>query len=249
MPADIAVHASDRGILIGTSGCGKSTLAAYLLAHFRMEYPQSRILVLDTKPRWRGEFKADGTKTTRMYKRFVKGDVIPGAMVMSSPRDWSIVWDKDVNPSQTVIAQRLSGTQASNVAFQTWVSERFFETQDARRPSMIYWDEGMDFFTTSGSARNSDIVQRCYRAGRELNMASVIGVQRPKGINLQCLTETSYCALFHIRFTMDVKRLWEMGWPPEVPGPTEQDFDQFRFRLWRARVPGAPMYHLQHNGR
>jgi hypothetical protein len=177
-----------------------------------------------------------------MYKRFVKGDAISGAMIVSRPQDWSIVWDRDVNPSQTVIAQRLTGSQSANVAFQTWVSERFLETQDARRESLIYWDEGMDFFTTSGSARNSDVVQRCYRAGRELNLTSLIGVQRPKGINLQCLTETSYCALFRINFQADVKRLWEMGWPPMVVPPTYQE--PHAFRLWRDSVPGAPLYRL-----
>ena len=239
---DIAVHARDRAILVGASGTGKSTLAAYLVAHFKEEYPACRRLILDTKPRWRGDFKADGTSTKRLYKRFVKGDRIPGAMILSNPRDWAMVWDKDVNPSQTVIAQRLTGTQSANVAFQTWVSERFFETQDARRESLIYWDEGMDFFTVSGSARGSDIVQRCYRAGRELNLTSMIGVQRPKGINLQCLTETSYCALFRINFTGDVKRLWEMGWPPELNAPTYEQ--PYAFRLWRDGVRGAPLYRL-----
>jgi hypothetical protein len=239
---DVSVKARDRAILIGASGTGKSTLAAHNLNHFRIQNPDARILVLDTKPRWRGQWKADGTSPTRMYRRFVKGDTIPGAVVVSRPVDWSLAWSKDVNPAQTVIVQRLTGTQSSNVAFQTWCSERFLETQRADRPSLIYWDEGMDFFTTSGSARNSDVVQRCYRAGRELNLASMIGVQRPKGINLQCLTETSYCALFRINFAEDVKRLWEMGWPREIGAPTYQE--PHAFRLWRDSAPGAPLYRL-----
>jgi len=240
--ADIALHTADRGILIGASGTGKSTLAAHMLAAFRRGYPKARILVLDTKPRWRAETMADGTNTRRFYQAFAKGDMIPGSLTMGTTTDWGLCWDKDINPTQTVIAQRLKGSQRANVAFQIQCAERFFMSQRANRESLLYIDEGMDFFSTSGSAFGSDIVQRCFRAGREKNLTTLIGVQRPKGINLQCLTETNWCALFRINYTDDVKRLWEMGWPKDMGPPT---FDQkFAFRLWREGSPQAPLYRL-----
>lgn len=239
----VALVKADRAILIGASGTGKSTLAAHLIARFRADEPKGRILVLDTKPRWRGEWLPSGSSTRRWYRGFVRGDTIPGAMVVSDPEDWSIAWDRDVNPSQTVIVQRLVGSMMANLAMQVHLAEEFFRSQRAKTPSLIYFDEGMDFFTTWGSARGTDIVQRCFRAGRERNLASMIGVQRPKGINPQCLTETSYCALFRINYREDVKRLIDMGWPREAEPPTYED--EYAFRLWRAaKSAAAPMYRL-----
>ena len=232
----------DRGILIGASGTGKSTLASHVLADFRENQPQSRILVLDTKPRWRGTIKADGTGVKKFYSSFVEGDTIPGAVVLERPEDWGLAWDHDANPTQTVIVQRLRGSQKANILFQLWCAEKFFDTQSAKRPSLAYYDEGMDFFTTNGVAVGSDIVQRMYRAGREKRLATLIGVQRPKGINGQCITETSWCGLFRINFVDDVKRLHEMGWPKTVGCPT---YDQpHAFRLWRDGSPKAPLYRL-----
>lgn len=248
MSTDIAMHAADRGILIGANGTGKSTLAEYVVRHFREEYPDARIAVLDTKPRWRAEWLPDGRRANRVYKRLAKGDTIPGSMQLSRASDWPLVWDRDTNPSQSVIVQRLRGSNADNIRFQVGFLERFFETQDARRPSLVYIDEGMDFFTGSASARGgSDIVQRCFRAGRERNLSTLIGVQRPISINLQCLTETSWCALFRINFRNDVKRLWEMGWPHDTGPPTYSEVrekGQGLFRLWRDGQDAAPLYRL-----
>jgi hypothetical protein len=245
---DIAMHRSDRGILIGANGTGKSTLAEYVLASFRDEYPDARIAVLDTKPRWRAEYMPDGRKARKLYKRLAKGDTIPGSMHLSRAQDWPLVWDRDINPSQSVIVQRLSGSMADNVRFQVGFLEKFFSTQDVRRPSLVYLDEGMDFFTGSSSARGgSDIVQRCFRAGRERGLATLIGVQRPISINLQCLTETSWCALFRINFQSDVKRLYEMGWPHGTGPPTYEEvrrYGQGLFRLWRDGQNQAPFYRL-----
>lgn len=244
LSSPIALVSSDRAILIGASGTGKSTLASDLLTRFRQDYPSARMLVLDTKPRWRADRMPDGRTTRRLYRDFVKGDRIPGSMMVSDPRDWALAWHKDTNPSQTVIAQRLHGPDRINLLFQLWCAERFFRMQTVHRPGLVYFDEGMDFFSVSGGARGaSDIVQRCFRAGRERELTSVIGVQRPKGINAQCLTETSYCALFRINFADDVKRLHDMGWPPNVPAPSYEQ--EYMFRLWRARNgPVAPAYRI-----
>lgn len=239
---------ADRASLIGANGTGKSTLANFLIHHFRNDYGEKhrpRILVLDTKPRWRAQYLADGTNAKRRYKKMTEGDIIPGSMALERLSDWDLVWDTDVNPSQIVIVQRIDGTQAGNVVFSTIASEKFFKSQDARRPALIYFDEGMDFFHASASARGgTDIIQRCYRAGREKRLATMLGAQRPVGINLQILTEMSYCALFRINFQKDVRRLYEMGWPIGTMPPGYND-PPGTFRLWRD-ITGyeAPKYRL-----
>lgn len=262
MSADISLHVTSRGAdratLIGATGTGKSTLAAWLLQRFRDEYPDSRILVLDTKPRWRAEYLWDGTKAVRKYKRLAKGDTIPGSFSLDRPRDWQLVWDRDVNPSQTVIAQNIHATQSFAVRFQTWCAEKFFRSQDANRPSLIYFDEGMDFYTTSGSAKGGDIIQRCYRAGREMNLVPIFGSQRPVSINKQILSECNYLACFALDNRADVRRLWEYGWPHRELPPTMHDEDcpasctlhdsEGVFRLWR-KGHHAPKYRLRFNER
>ena len=254
---DIRLHVTkrgaDRATLVGATGTGKSTLAEYLLRGFREDYPHSRIMVLDTKPRWRAEWLPDGTRADRRYKRMAEGDTIAGSMALDHWDDWSLVWDRDVNPTQTVIVQRIGTrrhpvTQRGNIAFAVACAERFFHTQDAKRPSLIYFDEGMDFFHQSAAARGgSDIVQRCYRAGREMGLVPVLGAQRPIGINIQTLTELNYCALFDLDYRKDVRRLWEMGWPQHVPPPHTEPFGGTdptgTFRLWR-KGTDAPKYRL-----
>jgi hypothetical protein len=244
MSNPITLRASDRGILIGANGTGKSTLANYLLAEFRRDYPDARILVMDTKPRWRAERLADGTSPRRMYRPLAEGDSIPGAVSLQRESDWSIAWDRDANPSQTVIAQDMELRPAQVIQVQTRVIERFFKTQRASRPSLLYVDEGHDYFNSNAQARgSSDIVQRCYRAGRERGLASLIGFQRPVGFNLQCLTEANYCALFRINNESDVRKMYEMGWPKTEGPPTYAE--PHVFKLWRSGRPEAPRFRLK----
>jgi energy-coupling factor transporter ATP-binding protein EcfA2 len=264
---DIRLHVTSRGAdratLVGANGTGKSTLANHLIHAFKEDYPDARVLVHDTKPRWRAEYQADGTRASRRYRRMAEGDTITGSMALDRLDDWPLVWDRDVNPSQIVIAQRIGNARhparhRTNILFQIMCAERFFDTQDAKRPSLIYFDEGMDFFHASAAARGgSDIVQRCYRAGREMGLASLFGCQRPVGISTQTLTEMNYCALFALNYTKDVKRLWEMGWPHDALPPTRHEPNcadnctahdpDGTFRLWRGGSK-APKYRLAKEG-
>lgn len=236
------VNKSDRCTIIGANGTGKSTLANYLVGRFGQDYPTGRRLILDTKPRWRAEWRVNGTAARSMYKKMAQGDMIPDSVTLDDMRDWHLAWDKDINPSQTVICQRLQGSHVGNVMFQVAALERFFKELDARVPSLAYLDEGHDFFTASAAAKGSDIVQRCYRAGRERGLATVAGFQRPIGLNLQCLTEINKIGLFRINFEKDMRRLYEMGYPPTI-GPPSYD-DEHCFRWWREGRPVAPLVRL-----
>jgi hypothetical protein len=219
---------ADRGIIVGRAGSGKSTLAASLIEQFHADYclgardrqHMGRVLVIDTKPRWRGEKYASGAGTRKLYKGFVKGDKLRNSVVMTADDQWSMAFDPSIN-DRLVIAQRMDLDFPQMIRWQVGNIEKFFMTQDSRYPSLLYIDEGMDFFGATGNARFGDSIQRCFRAGREKGLASLIGVQRPKVINLQCLTESNVLYLFAINFTEDLKRLREMGFPARVPAPVE----------------------------
>lgn len=245
----ITLKTADRAILVGASGTGKSTLAKYLLDEWRKDYPKSRVMVIDTKPRWRGTTMPDGGSPKKLYSRMAKGDEIKGAVTLSDMSDWPLVWDKDTNPSQTVIVQRVqqgwkdrSASQAASVSFALACIERFYATASSKTESLLYADEGHDFYTPNGSARGSDIIQRCYRAGREIGLTSLMGFQRPVGLNLQMMTELNYLALFRINYAKDARRLVEYGWPLGTEPPTYDE--KFCFKLWRDGSPRAQTYRL-----
>ncbi len=231
----VSEYGADRGIMVGRSGSGKSTLASALITQFHNEYclsvPRSqmgRVLVIDTKPRWRGVNLVNGGSTRRHYKGFVKGDRIPSSVVMTDEDQWGMAFDPNIS-SRLVIAQRMDLDFHSLIRWQVGNIDRFLATQDSKFPSFLYVDEGMDFFGPTGIAREGDAVQRCYRAGREKGLATLIGVQRPKVINLQCLTESNVLYLFALNFDQDVARLREMGFPAGVPAP----FENHKFLYYR----------------
>lgn len=212
---------------------GKSTLAKPLLVDFVKRYvqkrpkkKQGRVLVLDTKPRWRGTRRVTGPSIRKRYKDYVQGDTLD-ATVISSIKEWDLAWSQQLNPSQTVIVQVYDDRDP--IPLMIHAMRKFFASTKPGREDLVYIDEGMDFFGPSGTGRYSNIVQRIVRAGGEKGVASLIGVQRPKTINLQLLTESNTCYLFHIAFDEDMKRLREMGWPKNVGAPKDRyDFLFFR---------------------
>jgi hypothetical protein len=148
---------------------------------------------------------------------------------MSRTDQWGLAFDPDTS-SRIVVAQRSDlADDAQVVAWQVGNIARFFDTQRPDEPSLLVIDEGMDFFGPSGNARFGNGIQRCMRAGREKGLCTMIGVQRPKAINLQCLTETNVLFLFAIDYEEDVKRLREMGFPKGVAAP-RKDYDFLLFR-------------------
>jgi hypothetical protein len=135
-----------------------------------------------------------------------------------------LAWDRKINPHGIVIAQRLdlSEEDPQLIRWQVAIIKKFLATQRHDIPSLLVIDEGMDFFGPTGNALYSNVIQKCWRAGGEKGMSCLIGVQRPKTINLQMLTESNLLYLFHISFDSDLKRLQEMGLPSDVESPIEK---------------------------
>lgn len=245
---DLSLQKSDRATLVGGTGAGKSTLARFLLANWQREYchpsipthKRGRLLILDTKPRWRATQSLTGKTPRARYRNFAPGDTMPG-VILESMKDWELTWNQDLNPIQSVIAQNPGLSEDANVRWQVEAAARFFKTQKFSRPSLLYVDEGMDFFGPTGNSRYGNAIQRCYRAGRELGMATCIGVQRPKTINIQTLTEANILFLFRLEFDEDVTRLREMGWPKGEPAPQHDHVFRYLNKGMKPRLYPKPL--------
>jgi energy-coupling factor transporter ATP-binding protein EcfA2 len=235
---DMALDPGDRAVLIGASGCGKSTLANKLIGEWQASYcaptipagRRGRTMILDDKPRFRATRAVTGKSPRARYRDFVRGDTVEG-VVLDSLDHWQLAWDLQLNPSQTVIVQNPALTEEGVVRLCQLAAARFFTTQTPRHPSLLYVDEGMSFFGPTGTGRYGNSIQRSFRAGREKKLAVLLGAQRPKQINMQCLTEANIAFLFRLDFDSDVKRMQEMSFPAGVAPITEdQQFYWFRKR-------------------
>ncbi len=235
----VTPEGADRALLIGASRMGKSTAAGVLIDAFYDDYvaprahgrytqpkPRGRILISDTKPRWRPEMLANGQRAGRRYRDFLPGTIIPHSRLVSNTSEWDLAWETGEG---VCILQNTNLPHDENVRWQVSMMQKFFKTQKHSMPSLLVIDEGMDFFGPTGNGKYGDIVQRSVRAGGEKGLASLILVQRPKTINIQVVTEGNYLMLFKIRYREDLKRLWEMGIPRDFVDPKEPH----HFALWR----------------
>lgn len=200
---------------MGGTDTGKSTTAEALLQDFYHRYPTSRILILDSKPRFRAERDAHGRSVKRRYRNWSHGPVVPGSAVVSEPAELDLAYSTG---ARVAIAQ---GQHVRDVAALTGCARRFLDTSRANRPQLLVVDETMDFFSPNGTPRGGDdVLQRVARAGRERGTAALYCTQRTRGIPAQLMEEMTRCYLFRLDYKADVKRLWEMGFPQGVEPPT-----------------------------
>jgi hypothetical protein len=223
---------ADRAVIIGTSGCGKSTLATKLVQWWQEDFcdpripfkDRGRIAVLDEKPRYRATHAVTGKSIRKRYANFVRGDTIRG-LVFDDPGAWPLVWDEHINPWQTVVAQTPEMPEDYAVWLCQGVVDRMYLTQKPTRPTLVYCDEGLSFFGPTGIGRHGSAIQRAYRAGREKGLASLLGSQRPKQINVQTLTEANVAYVFRLNSAADTKHLTDqMGLepPPYLLAPRDR---------------------------
>ena len=207
---------TDRAILLGSTGTGKSTLAEFLIADALRRYRNLRVLILDSKPRFRGEWEVNGLSAAPRYRRWAHGaSVIPGSIVLPTDKPWEALQDAWKFDARVAIAQAPNGAEDKIQLFGLIaVASRFFDETRADIPHLLYIDEVMDFFHMNGSpiGRQMTIIQ-CARAGRELGLGLVCATQRPRGIPAQLLQEANMMYLFWLRNVDDVARLDDFGLP------------------------------------
>jgi hypothetical protein len=211
----ISLRARERGLLVGGTDTGKSTLAEALMVEFYLRYGSSRILILDSKPRFRAERDHHGRPAKRRYRSWSHGPTVPNSVVVATPDQLDTAWSTG---ARIAIAQ---GVKDRDIPALLACARRFLDTSRANRPQLLMVDETMDFFSPNGAPRGGDdVLVRVARAGRERGTSALYCTQRTRGIPAQLMEELSRCYLFRLDYKADVKRLWEMGFPPGVEPPT-----------------------------
>lgn len=223
----------DRAIICGGTRAGKSALAGgapsvpwnlSLLADFNSRYRTGRILIADTKPRFRAEWTADGRSAARHYKKWRYGAPIPGS-VLVPPGD-SLALARAWRRNRIAICQ---GTAEDAVPI-AWVMRHFTDEGDGRRPLLLYVDEAMDFYGPTGlpKPRTGNPILQGMRAGGERAVSVLMATQRAKFVSGQLWELLERLYLFRLEMEGDMKRIREMGVPEWVEPPVENHV----FRYW-----------------
>lgn len=221
----ITPQESKRYLLIGGTGTGKSTLANVMLLNWKKK--KNHILViLDSKPRWRGELTINHLPAKGMYRGMTHGETFPDSMVVSDSKEFDIAW-KQYRSKYTIIVQN-----DLDMDLHAWVANYIYTAaKREKKPILIYLDETMDHFQPSTQPRSKAFgyaFTRICRSGRELGIAAIFASQRTKSIPVSIVEEMSELFLFRLDFEEDLKRLKEMGVTGDIPKPNGHKFYIFK---------------------
>jgi hypothetical protein len=223
---EISLRERERGFLLGGTGSGKTTLEEFLIADFSNRYESSRILILDSKPRFRAEYFANGLPAKRAFKHWKPSSTIPGSVLIREASQLEDAWRLG---ARIVVAQ--CERQAERYRLVE-CAEKFYNTARHTRPQLMCVDETADFFHQNGAPiGGSDALVRIARSGRERGTAALYCSQRAKSIPSSIIEELTQLYLFVLDGRADLKRCVEMGAPEWIEPPE----DPFEFMLWSKR--------------
>lgn len=245
---DIAPKKAERALILGGTRSGKSCLEDMIMRHAIQERPQVRILLLDTKPRFRTELERFGPgnrffrSTEKDYADWEAGPVIPGSIRVNLESDAPLknFWKSDDKCRVAVL-------QTENPDLRPKLLEiadrHFFQPHIKGADRMLVCDELLDLYHRNSLSLSYkyDTPLKVVRAGGERGFSGLYGAQRPKGIPPQITDELSVLYLFYLRYEDDVKYLWQMGIPKDITPPKEAEGD-YAFKVIRIRPGGRVVF-------
>jgi len=213
-----------RTALFGMTGAGKTLLADTLRTVWLRRQLMGKVLIVDSKPHYRGEWLLSGIKASPLYRKWDTSnphDFVPGSIVL--PHEGNI----DHNLRMAFKKHRVVIVQGGKA---TWpllmqVMQRFYELFSNRQgPRLVDVDEGADFFEID---RFGGVLLQALRAGRQLGLGVLMGSQRPVFLPKAILTESDRLYLLKLKNEDDLKTIQKNGGlPREIQAPS-------RFYEWR----------------
>lgn len=236
----------ERHIVYGGTRTGKSSFMDWSMRHIQQTRPEAMILVADTKPRFRAQFKSVGpqqmslrSSAEKLYAGWAKGPVLPNSVVVNldSERPFRGLWNFDKRPGEIAIMQSDEPRRWKQMLDLMLA----FTAKRTPRERVVVVDEGMDFYQRNslGIDPRNDVILRAARAGGERNIGLFFGSHRPYGIPPLLNTLSSRITLFHLRFIRDMQYLWGMG-IPEDETPPEGDYIFKQFSIAPGGVVAEP---------
>jgi hypothetical protein len=227
----------ERHMIYGGTRTGKSSLMDWSIRHIQKTRPDAMILIADTKPRFRASHVIDprfssrrkSTVEAKTYADWTAGPTLPNSVrvELGSTHPFRGLWDVKEHPGEVAIMQ---SDEPSDWKTMNELMHEFVHAQKSGRERLIVVDEGLDFYqrNTLGIDSRKDVILRTARAGGERNIGLMLGAHRPHGIPPLLNTLSSRVSLFHLRYTGDMKYLYDMGVNPELgPPPGNYVFHQF----------------------
>jgi hypothetical protein len=247
--ANIALQSGDRALATGGTQSGKSTLCAgspeyrfdlTLCGDYVRKYNNTadngKLLIVDSKPRFRAAWRIDGLRDARRYKDWGYGPEIPNSTRVD-PGDFA-GFKRALAMSPIIIVQtdRVDLEAPSVMA----LVDRFRRTAGRKHKRMVYFDELMDFYNQSGQPLKGcgNVALRCARAGAERDLTSLFATQRAKGIPPQLWELINKLYLFRMDLEQDMTRVREAGVPPTLWPPEEDHIFKFWTKKARREVYG-----------
>jgi hypothetical protein len=174
-----------------------------------MDFPRSRVLIIDSKPRYRATHKLSGWSLH--YPRWARGDTIGGSIAVHSADDVMGAY----RFTRCVILQSLrpNAHEVEDFDEEAFESARkLFRSSYEDSPTLLYIDEYYDLITGGGTSGHTDRrILQTIRAGRERFNSALISTQRPRSIPLPTLTEANKYYIFNLEYEDDVAYMQKHG--------------------------------------
>lgn len=233
----IALPRRKRGLIVGTTESGKSTLEAALIRQWILDNgTKSRVLILDSKPRFRAERLMNNLPAWPVYRKWGRGEILPDSYLMDlkNPKaEMRRIWKTYQAP--IALAQV---TRPSDVPYLKYVADCLFEIASDKEANLAVFDEVRHFYR-GGAGSTFDPILRIWCAGAEKNIAGLGTLQRPKGTPVELRTELTCLYLFDLAFEDDIEHWGEMGLPPGFRPPPRDERYAFRFYNKQTRKQGT----------
>lgn len=230
-----------RSLCVGRTGSGKSVLVEQLMWRYLESNPKARVLICDTKKRFRCQWEITGLSAKSQYKKLdpKKGTYLPGAYRVPLNAPFASSLEEIYRHSRIAVVQSLS---LSDWPLIMTCARVFYEHFNARVPRLLIPDELSDFYEIK---KQGGIFWQVARTGRELNVALLGGCQRPVYVPKVVLTEIDRTYLFTLDNKDDMRTMYDVGIPKDTPPPSAEHSFFYWNKFEGNRPPSGLVYRLE----